>query len=222
VKLATGTESRQEPRLFLWGLELKPHGVAPWELLSKARERFESDLPVSRPKTEPDIALFLPGQYLILIEAKFCSPNGIYVRDRTTRLFDLTIEQLVRIYQDRSLQLLDYHAAAARERIHYQLWRNMTFAEWMAVQDTATTKAFHVNLVRHGYEAETCGEFLTLIRPQYHDRFEQIFWEQIYHVASQQRPKLDSLCRYMEEKTERLAAAFEIAASDDGHRANTP
>jgi hypothetical protein len=120
-----GVKHPEEPRLFLWGLELMEDGVNPWGLLLQARERFESDLPQGRPKTEPDIGLFLPGKYLLLIEAKFTSCNGTYERDKKTKLFDLTIDQLVNIYQDKSLSILNYVVAGRQDRIHYQLWRNM-------------------------------------------------------------------------------------------------
>lgn len=209
AELCTGIRSTHEPRLFLWGLELTERGAEPWNLLLEARERFESDLPVDRPKTEPDIALFLPGHYLLLIEAKLCSPNGVYVRDGKTKLFDLTIDQLVRIYQDPQLKFLDYQQAAGRDRLHYQLWRNLIFAEFMAARDGPRTRAYHANLVRAGQEERACAEMLTLIRPEYHDRFEQVTWEQIYTLAAG-LPELRPLCRYLEDKTERLRPAFSI------------
>jgi hypothetical protein len=208
AQLCTGSNIAQEPRLLLWGLEQKADGVEPWDLLIRARERFESDLPEGRPKTEPDITLFLPGKYLVLIEAKFTSPNGVYQKDRKTKLFDLTLDQLINIYQDKKLKILDYDVARKRERIHYQLWRNMTFAEWLAAADRSSTLAYHVNLVRRGFEEGVAEEFLTLIRPEFHDRFEQITWENIYSVV--RRPSLDRLGQYMEQKTASLRPAFKI------------
>lgn len=203
-----------EPRLFLWGLELLEPGVREWDLLVAARERFESDLPVNRPKTEPDIALFLPGHYLILIEAKFCSGNTYYQRDRKTKLLDLTLDQMLNIYQDKSLTILDYEEAHRRERIHHQLWRNMTFAEWMAAKDSPETKAYHVNLVRAGCEEAICAEFLTLVRPAYRDRFEQIAWEQIHALACRHPKALGRLCRYLEQKTASLKPAFRLGGAN--------
>jgi hypothetical protein len=100
VRLCTGIKANHEPRLYLWGLEMKEEAVEPWDLLVAARERFESDLPVNRPLTEPDIALYQPGEYLVLIEAKFTSANGFYERDQKTKLLDLTLGQLITIYRD--------------------------------------------------------------------------------------------------------------------------
>ena len=99
------------------------------------------------PLTEPDIALWLPGRYLILIEAKFTSPNTHYKRGPRSNSSSLTLDELLEIYQSPELQTLDYVAAQRSNRVHYQLWRNMIFAEWMAKLDHPNTEAFHVNLV---------------------------------------------------------------------------
>jgi hypothetical protein len=199
-----------EPRLYLWGLSIGGPKVTPWELLVQARERFESDLPVKRPLTEPDAALWLPKHYLILIEAKFTSPNSVFRRDTKTKLFDLTIDQVVEIYRDDELRMLDHRIAGRRALLHHQLWRNATLAQWMARQDSPSTEAYLVNLVREGYEDQTCEEFVTLIKPEYQDRFEQITWEQVYRLVSQHPDQLATLARYLETKTEHLRPAFRI------------
>lgn len=209
VQLATGLLIPTEPRLYLWGLHINS-GVEPWELLQLARDRFESDLPVKRPLTEPDIALWLPETYLILIEAKFTSSNSTFSRDTKTKLFDLTIDQVVNIYSDDGLRMLDEVTAGKRKVLHHQLWRNAVLGEWMATQDSAATKAYLVNLVREGHEDETCEEFVTLINPDYQDRFEQITWEQVYAIAEDHRDNLGDLCRYLEYKTAYLKQAFSI------------
>ena len=46
----------------------------------------------SRPLTEPDIGIILPGRYLILIEAKFTSPNTSYQRGGRANPQSLTLE----------------------------------------------------------------------------------------------------------------------------------
>src|SRR5438094_81658 len=56
----TGMEIELEPRLYLWGLSISDETFEPWDLLIAARKQFESNLPVVRPPTEPDIALYLP------------------------------------------------------------------------------------------------------------------------------------------------------------------
>jgi hypothetical protein len=132
ARLITGLDIQQEPHLYLWGLSISDHTFKPWELLIAARERFESNLPVERPLTEPDIALYLPRYYLILIEAKFTSPNPFYIDGPRRDGCSLTKSELLEIYQDSALRMLDMEKARRAERVYYQLWRNMVFAEWMA------------------------------------------------------------------------------------------
>lgn len=208
VELCTGIKPNQEPRLFLWGLELKPEGVEPWDLLIKARRQFESDLPVDRPKTEPDIALHVPGQFLVMCEAKFLSKNPYYVRDTETKLLDLTIDQLVQIYQWPGMRFLDATEASKRDTLPYQLYRNACFADLQSQIDSPSTQGYVVNLVRHGFESGVCESMLTLMPFEYRDRFEQITWEQLYDIA--RRRGVDDLCRYMLNKTAKLKPAFKL------------
>ena len=210
AELCAGTRPSQEPTLYLWGLEIASDSVRPWDRLVEARERFESDLPVNRPLTEPDIALHVPGEMLILIEAKFTSGNTVYRRDKKTKLLDLTLDQLVNIYSDQSLKIMDFDRARRRDSGYSQLHRNMVFAEFMARRDAPTTRAYHVNLVREGFEEGACEGFLDVVRHEYHDRFEQITWEQVYQVIEKRRPRTDHLCRYLEQKTERFRPAFRV------------
>lgn len=207
VKLCTGHKPTREPRLFLWGLELKPDMVEPWSLLIAARNRFERDLPVDRPKTEPDIALYVPGEILLLIEAKFTSRNPIYRRDHR-KLLDLTLGQLIQIYQWPEMRLLDVQEASRRDVIHYQLWRNLIFADFMAQQDSPDTLCCVANLVRDGLEAEVCEPMLTLMPADYRSHFEQVTWEQLFTIA-EKAGALD-LCRYMLNKTARLKPALKL------------
>jgi hypothetical protein len=205
--LVLGHRFRTEPRLFLWGLEIMSDSVRPWDLLIAARERFESDLPVNRPCTEPDAALFLPGQYLILIEAKFTSGNPVYRRDRN-KLLDLTLDQLIHIYQDPSLHYLNYEEACQREAVHYQLWRNLIFAEYMATLDSPQTIAAVVNLVREGTEHDTCWPVVSLMNEPYRHRFEQVTWEDLYVIA--RRTGAIDIAQYMQNKTAGLKPAFSL------------
>jgi hypothetical protein len=209
VEKLTGETSPIEPRLYLWGLEMTNDCFEPWNLLIQARERFESRLPVERPKTEPDIAIHLPGRYLILIEAKFTSPNTTYNRGKRKDASSLTLDELVGIYQDPRLGILDFRRGEAAGRIHYQLWRNTVFAEWMGVNDHPATRSYHLNLVRDGYELESTTEFGELVNPAYRSRFKRFTWEDI-HKLSLGNPQLARLRRYLETKTARLVRAFNL------------
>jgi hypothetical protein len=208
----TGQDIRVEPILFLWGISLTHDTFEPWDLLVQARERFENNLPVLRPLTEPDIALFLPGRYLILIEAKFTSPNTCYVNGPRKDTSSLTKGELLDIYRDPSLRILDAEIARGAERVYYQLWRNTVFAEWMAYQDRKTTKAYHASLTRAGYENESCEHFREMVQPEYRDRFVHIAWEDIYWLCAKDNPRLGRLQRYLETKTTGLKKAFKISS----------
>lgn len=205
----TGQASQIEPQLYLWGIDLTDDSFEPWTLLQNARERFESNLPVKRPKTEPDIALHVPGRYLVLIEAKFTSPNTTYERGPRRDKQSLTLAELLEIYDDESLIIINRRDAHAANRVHYQLWRNTVFAEWMAQLDHPRTKAFHVNLVREGYEQESGKEFQRLIAAGYEDRFHQVTWESLYR-ATQGEGRLTLMHRYLKTKTAGLARAFQL------------
>ena len=110
-RLITGDTTPAEPLLLMWGILLTDDALRPWDLLIAARNRFESALPVERPFTEPDIALWLPGRYLILIEAKFTSFNMYYERGLRKDAQSLTLDELLDIYHDPSLRILDHDAA---------------------------------------------------------------------------------------------------------------
>lgn len=208
-RLLTGDTSPLEPFLFLWGICLTDDACDPMDLLISTRKRFESNLPVERPLTEPDIMLWLPGRYLVLIEAKFTSPNTFYEKGPRKDAQSLTLTELLEIYRDPRLHILDYARASSATHVYYQLWRNMIFSEWMARKDHPNTKAFHVNLVREGHEKASAAEFHSLVRPEYQDRFLRLTWENIYRLALKQ-PQLSRLCRYLETKTAGLVRAFNL------------
>ncbi len=209
ARAITGDECTVEPFLYLWGICLTEDSFDPMALLIAARKRFESNLPVERPFTEPDIMIHLPGRYLILIEAKFTSPNMTYERGPRKDAQSLTLDELLEIYHDPSLQILDHARARVQSRIHYQLWRNMTFSEWMAREDHPKTRAFHVNLVRQGFEKASAVQFRSLLNPDFGNRFRRLTWESMYRFFSD-NPDLETMRQYLETKTAGLVRAFNI------------
>lgn len=209
VESVTGEKSPIEPYLYLWGICLTDDEFEAWPLLIAARERFERQLPVERPYTEPDIALHLPGRYLILIEAKFTSPNTYYQPGPRKDAHSLTFDELLGRYTDPALRILDLERARRAPRVYQQLWRNTIFAEWMAVSDHPRTKAYHFNLVRDGKEVESEPEFRRLISPRFQDRFHRITWEQIYGLTAG-CDRLETMRRYLVNKTAGLQPAFRL------------
>ena len=210
ARLITGQELDDEPRLYLWGLSLSDDSFTPWSLLIQARERFESRLPVVRPLTEPDIALHLPGRYLILIEAKFTSVNPTYVDGPRKDETSLTKTELIAIYQDRQLDLLDIERARSAAFVHYQLWRNFIFAGWMALGGGES--AYLGNLTRNAREDESCAAFSRLIQPANADRFRHFLWEDVFRCGAKDL-RLATMRRYLQTKTAYLARALALPVS---------
>ncbi len=210
ARLVTGRDVAEEPRLFLWGLELTGDLLRPWDLLIAARKRFESSLPVKRPATEPDIALHAPGKYLILCEAKFCSENPVYTAGPRRDPQSLTKDELLQIYADRSLRMIDREKAREANRIPYQLYRNLQFAEYMARLDGPNTLPFLANLTRQSSENETFELFFRLVRPEYADRIGHVFWEQLFVLAGLAGGRMRRLQEYLLTKTANLRPAFRL------------
>jgi hypothetical protein len=210
VSLMTGMVHAEQPRLYLWGIRVDDDSFEPWDLLIAARKRFESRLPVKRPLTEPDIGLHLPGKYLVLIEAKFTSPNPVYTRGTRNDAQSLTLDELLDIYWDSSLQILDHAKARDSHAIHYQLWRNTIFAEWMASRDNTQTAAAHVSLVREAGVTDDARVFGALLAHTKTSHFRQVTWESIQAMIAKSLPRLQS---YLANKTCHLNKAFCSATS---------
>lgn len=210
ASLFTGMEVTEEPRLFLWGLDLTDNSLEPWDFLIAAREKWESHLPVKRPATEFDIALAHPGRYLVLCEAKLTSPNPVYVRGPRKDAQSLTLDELVGIYTDPSLTMLDPEKVGAADQIAYQLFRNVQFAQLMARLDSPTTRPYFVNLTRLGTENTTFEPFFRLVRPEHRRQVRHVFWEQLFPLAGLVGNRLNHLRNYMLTKTAGLRPAFNL------------
>jgi hypothetical protein len=207
AQLVTGELVDQEPVLYLWGMEIRTDDVGHWPLLHVARRRFESNLPVERPLTEPDIALHLPGKYLILIEAKFTSPNSYSEPGWRKSAQSLTSEEFLAIYREPSLPLFEKAIAAQGAKLHQQLWRNLLFAAWMAREEGRHTEFFHANLVRESAEQQSCQDFSGMICLTHRNRFVRICWEDLYRAVLDE-PQLAGLRHYLRTKSAGLKAAF--------------
>lgn len=215
ANLICGSNSTDEPQLYLWGLSLTGDTFDLWDLLVDARKRFEGNLPVKRPLTEPDIALYLPGEYLILIEAKFTSPNSYYSDGKRKDSASLTKAELLAIYQDDSLRILNAVKAVQTKRVHYQLWRNLIFAEWMAARAEQGTQGFLGSLTRRGHERESCAEFSQLSNDDFQNRFRHIAWEDFPALCPTSSTVLDPLCDYLRSKTASRMPAFDLKAQNE-------
>ncbi len=210
LRLITGLSVEEEPLLYLWGLSVSDDLLEPWDLLLEARKRFESRLPVKRPATEPDVALYVPRRALALIECKLGSPNTFYLDGPRRDNQSLTKKELIEIYRDPACPIIDAEKARQADRAYYQLFRNTQFASYMAHLAGPGTLAFHANLVRAGCEHESTGHFRRIIRPEFADRFSRITWEQLYTVAGMSWRRLSRLIEYLAAKTLNLRPAFRL------------
>ncbi len=210
ARLMTGLDVEEQPRLFLWGLELTDDTLQPWDLLIAARRRFESNLPVDRPATEPDIVLFHPGRYLLLCEAKFTSPNPIYTDGPRKDPQSLTKAELLSIYDDPVCRMIDAEKARQADSVAYQMFRNVQFAQWMARQDSTTTRPFFCNLTRQLAENATFEQFFRLVRPEFGSCVVHVFWEQVFVLTALTGGRLHRLRRYLLTKTANLRPAFQL------------
>lgn len=208
--LVTGLIFDEEPKLYLWGLCLTGDSFEPWKSLIDARKKFEGKLPVNRPLTEPDIALHLPGKYLILIEAKFTSSNPFYENGHRKNPTSLTKDELLSIYHDPSLTILNAAQARASKRVFYQLWRNMVFAEWMARSQSDGTQAFLGSLTRRNHEQQSCQEFGSMLNDDSKNRFCHLSWEGLLEACLDDSPRIKRLAKYLRSKTASRQRAFDL------------
>lgn len=198
----TGTTPTKEPLLWLWGLSSHDDRFEPWPLLHQARLRFEIDkLPVNRPLSEMDIALHVPGELLLVIEAKVLAPNpsAAWGAPRATPQ-SLTAEEVLHLYDGPEIRLIDRERVQAAGRLHTQLYRYLILADFMSSCDGPGTKPFLANLVRHGHEHDAAHAMFETLKPEFKDRFARITWEQIYHLTAPYWPLVSDLRQYMLSK----------------------
>ena len=193
--------------MFLWGINVESYQS--WDLLVAARNRFESNLPLDRPLTEPDIAIHIPNELVLLIEAKFTSVNPVYKVGPRANSQSLTLDELIEIYQDQTLRSLNLVKANKSTQIHYQLWRNLVFAEWMARLDGERVEHQVINLVRDQSEQQSVEQFKQLLNPGRGNTIQRTTWESIY-FWTRKHPRLSLLSNYLEQKTAGLQQAFNL------------
>ncbi len=213
ARYITGLEIDAEPVLFLWGLRMSGDSLEPWDLLIQARQRFERKLPVQRPYTENDISLFLEGHYLIHIEAKLKTGNVPATDGSRPSPSSLLKSEILRLYDDPSLKMLDRKLAAEVEVLYGQLYRNVVFAEHMANLAGKGTRAYFANLTRRGYELESYHQLARLVRPEYAGRVCRLSWEDLYVLAGMAGSRLSLLREYLLTKTLNLQPALDLWAA---------
>lgn len=163
---------RGEPQAIYWATDTS--GGGRWGRLKQAQGQFEE---VPNRGTEPDVALYWPGQHLVFVEAKFCAPN------RTTPSAKPEEEDpRPRTYGEHMhfarVFTACYHQIAVRSKL-YQLMRLWLLGSWLAEDEDAR---FHlVNLVRWQDERDVEDRFASRYCCQLPGRhFRRATWESIW------------------------------------------
>jgi len=204
TELVTGRKAEKEPVLYMWGNRISGTGVGTWGELLKLREHLEKGLQFA---TEPDIAIHVPGQFLMFCEAKFTSANSIFKKgERADSIAGLLSRYKPPTNNPDPLNR-KYISALPEDQVQQQLCRNVLFASWLAANNE---DVWIVNLVREVAETDVESRFRPCLTEQMQSHFKRVTWEQIYRMVKSKGSGGDLLCRYMETKTAGLVKAFNI------------
>jgi hypothetical protein len=201
-----------EPELYLWGLKVDLHNSTPPELfptLRRARDEFEKD--ITKFLTEPDAILYVPGQLLVLVEAKFTSGNTVASANKAHDVKGekpKSIEGILERYGPKKPLPDSMLAPQSSEPFYSQLYRNLVFAIYMA--NELDVRWVLINLVSEGrfrprqnkVEFQDPTQFIHGLLPEKsRDQFLFYSWERLYaeHVAK--ATKLKDLAEYMYNKS---------------------
>lgn len=214
----TGLSLKNEPELYLWGLKVRLHdSSAPpmFPALKCARGIFEKG--IAKFLTEPDVMLFVPGQLLVLVEAKFTSGNTI-ASDSVTH--DVTDEKpksrkgVLGRYTSTALPPGALLAPSSSGPFYSQLYRNLVFAIYMA--NKLDVRWGLVNLVCKGQfrQRRNRVEFRdptqcihALLPGKSRGQFLLYSWEQLYTDNIAKAIELKDLAEYMYNKSANGAKA---------------
>jgi hypothetical protein len=204
-KALTGTVASGEPELYLWGNRIDTE-CTPWPDLHEVRTKLEKGMAIP---TEPDIMLRVSGQAIVLIEAKFGSPNGRLAgkKDRLGSVTDFLNRYRCKEGAADPLNR-KWISGQEDERILEQLCRNAIFAHWLA---SGREQPFVVNLVRRNAasDEQLLRQHLSGNQVQFHVRR----WEDIFGLRIIQGEQASVLRRYLENKTYNLSPAFVLEAA---------
>lgn len=190
------------PHLYLWGNRI---GERPefWARLREVREVLEHGAGFP---TEPDIIVHWPGRLLLLIEAKFGSPNGTLLgkEDR----FGSVEDWLARYpCADGVADPLNrqWIAEQAPERVLEQLCRNVILVTHLAEKGERMVVA---NLVRDGEESNVEADLARHLAIDSPVEFRRLTWESFWPVLVAHGEPAAPVRAYLANKTLRLRRAF--------------
>jgi len=197
-----GTGPEREPELYLWGNRVDADFVR-WPNLCAVRKELERGMAIP---TEPDIILRVPGQAIVLIEAKFSSPNSSLARKKGR--FGSVTDFLDRYKcKEGAADPLNRKWISEQdgERILEQLCRNAVFAHWLASE---REQPFVVNLVR--LAAKNDEQLFRQHLSREGVQFRVCTWERLCGLSAIRREQASVLRGYLKNKTLRLSPAFDL------------
>jgi len=208
----SNVDVKSEPELYLWGLKVRLDDSSAPSLfppLKNARSVFEKG--IARFLTEPDIMLYVPGQLLVLVEAKFTSGNTIASASTT---HDLTGEKpksregILGRYIPAALPHDALLVPSSSGPFYSQLYRCLVFAIHMA--NELGVRWGLVNLVGEGHfhqrkqkvEFQDPSQFIHALLPEKsRDQFLFYTWERLYADYVAKAAGLNDLAEYMYNKS---------------------
>ena len=206
-EVLTGLKAKEEPQLFFWGVEVWPtYRSGVWSKLVEAQDYFEKGLDI---ETEPDIMLRVAGQALVLVEAKFGSPNGTLAKKKKP---GVSLPDFLNRYHPLPGRAdpLDRNAMMGlpREQVLEQLCRNVVFSNRLV---ESNEEAFVANLVRGTAETDVKERMDRHLSTEARAKFRRVTWEDLGCLHSLQRDKPSPLRQYLRTKTLNLQGAFKMA-----------
>jgi hypothetical protein len=150
--------------------------------------------------------LRVPNRALLLIEAKFGSPNGTLKghEDRFESIPEFLNRYPGMVGGPDPLNR-EWLEAQSNEGVLQQLLRNIIFAQWLAADGE---EPWVVNLVRESEERDVEQQIAFQLSASGPVRFRRCAWEELFRLPALTRDDAAPLRTYAENKTSGLAKAF--------------
>jgi hypothetical protein len=185
-------DTSDEPELYLWGLRVSLHdplSPIPFDALCKAREVFERG--INNFRTEPDIMMYAPKRYLMLVEAKFMSGNPIADsrKNDVPGMKPTTPVGILNRYRADQLPPGSILTPTAKVPLFSQLYRNLVFAIWMAEKlDVEWRLVSLTSSPLSNKLSDKLATFTNAVLPaDMQRRFVRYTWEQLFRITSKEK-----------------------------------
>lgn len=203
-----------EPELYLWGLRVDLNDPVPpkqFDALCAARKVFESD--ITKMHTEPDIMMYAPKRFLVLVEAKFRSGNTIAKPGPN----DVPGEKpktpagILNRYSADRLPPGSLLIPTNETCFFSQLYRNLVFAIHMAAQLNVQWGFVNLTSKLLPKEVSALTTFANaVLPPNTRQRFVRYTWEKLFRDHAEGNDDLQELSTYLRYKSANCGRAFDI------------